>query len=332
MHPALFQLFDVALPSYFVLLLEGFLFATALGALWARRIGQDPDVIVNLGISMLIFGVLGARLLHVFADGYLADYIHLCTDPSQVAWPISERECERVFQPDALSELLGARAQALGSYDAVRRVCVPLERDCWAWARFWAGGLTFYGGLLGASVAAIFSLRRDRFPFWKAADMAGMTIPVGLAFGRLGCLLGGCCFGSPTGGPLALVFPPNSPASVAQARVHLLASEHLHSLPVHPTQLYESAGCLALGAALFLWLHGNKRYDGQVFVAFLAGYASLRFGLEFLRADDRGGVAGLSTSQWIGVGALGLGWVLHRALGNRRGAQEGRPPASPLVS
>ena len=48
----------------------------------------------------------------------------------------------------------------------------------------------------------------------------------------------------------------------------------------------------------------RKRFDGQVLLLFLASYAALRFGLEFLRADDRGGFASLSTSQWLGLAVL----------------------------
>ena len=59
MRPELFRLFDVGFPSYFVLLLSGFLFATALGVLWARRIGLNPDVIVDLGLAMLLAGRRG---------------------------------------------------------------------------------------------------------------------------------------------------------------------------------------------------------------------------------------------------------------------------------
>ena len=87
MHPDLFKLFDVAFPSYFVLLLTGFLFATAVGALWARRIGQNPDSVVDLGLSCIIWGVIGGRILHVLADGYFWDYVHLWTDPTRVVWP-----------------------------------------------------------------------------------------------------------------------------------------------------------------------------------------------------------------------------------------------------
>src|SRR3954454_5093247 len=93
MRPELFRLFDVGFPSYFVLLLSGFLFATALGVLWARRIGQNPDVIVDLGLAMLLAGVAGGRILHVLADGYLMDYVHICTDPMLADIHVGHDEC-----------------------------------------------------------------------------------------------------------------------------------------------------------------------------------------------------------------------------------------------
>jgi phosphatidylglycerol:prolipoprotein diacylglycerol transferase len=58
-------------------------------------------------------------------------------------------------------------------------------------------------------------------------------------------------------------------------------------------------------------VHPRKRYDGQVFAAFLALYAVARFVLEFLRRDDRGGLAGLSTSQLVGIGLLLAAGAIH---------------------
>ena len=304
MKPELFRLLDVGFPSYFVLLLTGFLFATACGALWAKRIGQDPDVIVDLGLAMLLAGVVGARILHVLADGYFWDYVHLCTDPGRVVWPLDKATC--------------VSADYGGIWDPVTQQCHPGAADCFAWAKFWAGGLTYYGGLVGASLAAVYLLRRDRFPFWKAADMAGFTIPIGLAFGRMGCLLAGCCFGSECELPWALSFPPGSPASLAESKAHLLPSRNAWSLLVHPTQIYESVCSLAIAAVCLIVVHPRKRYDGQVFAVFLALYAVVRFLLEFLRQDDRGGFAGLSTSQWIGVAMVGVAVAIHAFLSPRR--------------
>ena len=70
MKGQLFTLLGQGFPSYFVLLKAGFVLATVIGALWARRVGQNPDVVVDLGLAMVIAGVAGARILHVLADGF----------------------------------------------------------------------------------------------------------------------------------------------------------------------------------------------------------------------------------------------------------------------
>jgi phosphatidylglycerol:prolipoprotein diacylglycerol transferase len=93
----------------------------------------------------------------------------------------------------------------------------------------------------------------------------------------------------------------------------MLSSLSSYSHPVHPTQIYESAACLAISAVCMLLVHPRKRYDGQVFLSFVALYAAARFVLEFWRDDDRGGFAHLSTSQLLGIAlalaALGAHWV-----------------------
>ena len=310
MHSRLFTIdldlfgsdYSVPFPSYFVLLLTGFLFATIIGVVWAKRVGQDPDVVVDLGLAMLLAGVAGGRILHVLADGHLMDYVHMCTDPSKVEWQITRSEC---------------LSNGNGVWNAVRGVCKPKEANCFAWAQFYTGGLAYYGGFIGASIAAWFLLKADKFPFWKAADMAGMVIPLGLGFGRMGCLMAGCCFGKPADGGFALSFPGHSPASEAHWKAKLLKGPGEASLPVHPTQIYESAASLAISALLILYLHGRKRYDGQVFLSFVVLYAAVRFALEFFRDDERGALLGISTSQLIGVALIAGAVALHRRLSPR---------------
>jgi phosphatidylglycerol:prolipoprotein diacylglycerol transferase len=311
MRPELFRFLGVGFPSYFVLLFSGFVFATAIGVVWARRIGEDPDVIVDLGLSTGLFGVIGARLLHVVADGYFWDYVHLCTNPALVDWRISSAEC--------------ASEAYRGIWDTVKGVCHPAEADCFAWAKFWAGGLAYYGGFIGATASSFYLLKRDRFPFWRAADMAGIVIPVGLAFGRMGCLLAGCCFGVRTASAVGMSFPPNSPASEFQWKGGLLASQHFWSLPVHPTQVYESILCLLIGVVCLVYVHPRKRYDGQVFLSFVVLYAAMRFVLEYLRSDDRCALFGLSTSQLIGLLLVPAAVAVH--LMRRRRVSV--PPALP---
>ncbi|MBN2196387.1 MAG: prolipoprotein diacylglyceryl transferase [Polyangiaceae bacterium] len=322
MHGRLFTLFDtIPFPSYFTLLVTGFVFATAMGAIWAKRIGQDPDVVVDLGLAMLMAGVIGGRLLHVLADGYFWDYVHLCTDPAAVGWQVTEAQCRSTSYDGLWDAAAGVcRPQATGTFwDALDR--------CTAWIQFWRAGFAFYGGFVLASITAWYVLKADRFPFWKAADMAGITVALGLGFGRMGCHLAGCCFGIESNKPWAIVFPGDSAASESQWKAGLLASPFEPSHAVHPTQLYESAGCLGIAAFLLLFLHGRKRYDGQVFLAFAALYAGLRFLIEFVRADDRGGLFGLSTSQLFGMAIVVAVAVVHRRLGARANVLVVREPA-----
>lgn len=290
------QLLDEPVPAYFAMLMIGFLVAVGVGVSWAHRSGFDYDVIIDLGLVSLIAGVAGARILHVLADGYFWDYVHLCTDPSQVSWHITRGQC----------------AQVEGLWDASARVCHPVEGDCFAWAKFWQGGLVWYGGLLGAGVYGIRFLYKEGFPVLKGIDMAGMVLPLGVFLGRLGCWFGGCCFGVESDHWTAVRFPAWSPASESQYRAGLLSSPGLESHPVLPMQLFEAAGCLAIAAFCMFVLHPRKRFDGQVFVVSLALYAVLRFFLEFGRADDRGALWGVSTSQWIGlafVAGMSALWV-----------------------
>ena len=128
MRPVLLSLFGVDLPAYFAMLAVGFSLATWTGARQIGRHGLDREVIIDLGLAMVIAGVIGSRLLHVIADGYFWDYVHLCTDPTKVSWRISEAHC--------------ASASVGGVWDAARGVCHPREANCFAWAAFWAGGLT----------------------------------------------------------------------------------------------------------------------------------------------------------------------------------------------
>ena len=103
----------------------------------------------------------------------------------------------------------------------------------------------------------------------------------------------------------------------AQHLLKLIPQSASESLSVHPTQLYESAASFGIAAFLILYLHARKRYDGQIFIAFVVAYAAVRFLLEFVRADDRGGLIGLSTSQLLGLLLIGAGVWAHQRLSGR---------------
>jgi phosphatidylglycerol:prolipoprotein diacylglycerol transferase len=93
-------------------------------------------------------------------------------------------------------------------------------------------------------------------------------------FGRLGCFMAGCCFGSPTNSILGVTFPIDS-----------LPHNHYHEIiKIHPTQLYESAFVLCLFVFFIKFKTKNQFY------IYILTYSIFRFIVEFIRADDRGTV------------------------------------------
>jgi len=295
------------LESYFTGVAIGFILAGVLLYRWARRSGLDAGSIVDLWILMIVTGVLGARILSVIADGHFWDYVHLCTDPLEVDWPLAKKQClEGPYD---------------GMWDPVERVCHPAYVDCLAWAKFWKGGLTYYGGFILASVSGVLFLRREGMPVLRVVDATGWVIPLGLAWGRIGCFFNGCCFGSVTHSPLGVAFPPGSQASRSQFDGGLLSSVGLESLPVHPTQIYESILGLSVAMVCCFLVERHKRFHGQTFLAFVVLYAIGRFVEEFFRSDERGGLLGLSTSQIISLlAAAAAGALMAYVLRKRRGA------------
>lgn len=196
------------------------------------------------------------------------------------------------------------------------------------------GGVVAYGGFLGglAGAAAFARLRGLGLLAW--ADCLVPALCTGLLLTRVGCFLAGCDFGRPWDGPWAVVFPSGSPAHAQQVAGGLLSSGAARSLPVHPTQLYESAsGALLLPLAF--WARRRRANAGMALAVFAAGYASLRFGIETVRGDgQRGQVEGLSTSQLIALVTflIGVALALRLTLTRRRRDPDSRRlAAGPLV-
>lgn len=167
------------------------------------------------------------------------------------------------------------------------------------------GGLVFYGAVPTALAAVVISGRAFGLPWLKIVDLSIPGIAMGHALGRIGCFLGGCCFGAEWNGPWAAI------------ATHPLAASAHPSVPRHPVQLYESLGLLLL-AGVFVFVRPSRVGDGARALSYVALYAILRFSMEQLRADTiRGVFFGLSTSMMISLallgGALALGLRVRRA-------------------
>ncbi|HMU39380.1 MAG TPA: prolipoprotein diacylglyceryl transferase [Pseudomonadota bacterium] len=307
MKPLLFKfalpwIGDVTFPAYFTFLTLGLLFAAILTVREAPKLGLDRDDIIDINLYMTIFGVIGARILHVFVDGHFSDYVNLCVDPA------------RVPAVDALVRHCNTASECGYEYlcDTARHVCHP-KRDCFAWAKLWQGGLVYYGGLILATAYAVYYTRKAKIRFLRVADLAAPAILLGLFFGRLGCYLNGCCYGKVTHSFLGVRFPIGSSPWRVQYEAHQIHAGQA-MLPVHPTQLYESLGCLLLFGVTYFLVRPWKRQEGQVAGACLLLYAFLRIGVEVLRDDDRGVLLGvISTSQILSAGGIALAlWLLFR--------------------
>ena len=174
-------------------------------------------------------------------------------------------------------------------------------------------GLVFYGGLLGAVPGAWLGARIAHACLSDYIPAMVPCIPLGHAFGRVGCLLAGCCYGVPTQLPIGIVYP-EGPSSVPAGT------------PLFPVQLLESLMLIVIFGILVFYTHRPRLARRVVGLYFLL-YSATRFCLENLRYDEiRGHLGPWSTSQWISVliflaGTILLSW---------RKAQRGRPEKTAL--
>jgi phosphatidylglycerol:prolipoprotein diacylglycerol transferase len=170
-----------------------------------------------------------------------------------------------------------------------------------------AGGV-FYGGLLGALAVAAWYLRKTRLPALVVADAFAPAIALGHAIGRIGCFAAGCCWGTECHLPWAVTF--TSMAASQLVGVPL-------GLPLHPTQLYESAAEFAIFGILY-WRFGRPHGRGDIISLYLMLYGAARFLVEFFRYHEQGNLWGtpLDASQWISLVLFAVG-AAHFAVGKR---------------
>jgi phosphatidylglycerol:prolipoprotein diacylglycerol transferase len=182
-------------------------------------------------------------------------------------------------------------------------------------------GFVFFGSLLACLPVAAWRARSAGMRPLAFLDALAVAAPLGHAFGRVGCFLAGCCYGSRCALPWAVTFE---------------RGVGLNGAPLHPVQLYEAAGLLAI-FALLLALRRRKRFDGQLVMTYLAAYSALRVVTESFRGDpERGFVfewratapgdapGGISTSTAISFAVAALSLAALALLRRRARAAEAR--------
>jgi phosphatidylglycerol:prolipoprotein diacylglycerol transferase len=158
----------------------------------------------------------------------------------------------------------------------------------------WQGGMSFHGGVIAAIAAGVLYMRHRKIPILAMADAAAPGIALGYAIGRIGCFLNGCCYGTPTDLPWAVVFPHAG-----------------NSTPCHPTQIYATVLNLILMGGLIA-LYRRPHRVGQVMAGYVIGYSAYRFCIESLRKGVTAEVLafGLTEAQVFSLvcAVLGLFW------------------------
>ena len=177
------------------------------------------------------------------------------------------------------------------------------------------GGLIFYGGFLLACLALVLFARYHRVPVWHLADFAIPALAIGHALGRVGCFLNGCCYGRPAGDHLCgLAYPP-----VCEP------GKLFPGVPLFPVQIIEAAALLAIWAVL-LFAYPRRKKNGAVFALYLLLYPPVRFGLEYLRGDERQSWLALDVAQVTSLALFLVGLALFAFLPQTKFA----PPPKPL--
>ncbi len=218
-----------------------------------------PDLVKIGDFTIHTYGVLVA--LGLLASYFTAIYFAKKEN-------LDAKKVENVIIFAVLGGIIGARiAYVIEHPDQMKSIIDYIA--------VWKGGIDWFGGFIGGLLTALYFIKKYKIPIWKAGDIAGVSIIIGHAFGRLGCTAAGCCYGKPVPDDsifkdIAIKFPQH-PDTAAPSGISL-----------YPTQPAEALGNFLIFAVLFL-MYKYKKFDGQIFAFYLIFYGFERFLLEFWR-------------------------------------------------
>jgi phosphatidylglycerol:prolipoprotein diacylglycerol transferase len=156
-------------------------------------------------------------------------------------------------------------------------------------------GLSWFGGLAAGVGTGLWLIRRRRLPVLTLLAAATPALALGHAIGRVGCFLVGDDYGVPSSLPWAVAFPDGSPPT---------------TVAVHPTQLYEALALMPIMGLMLRWRRQGAP-DAWVLGSYFALTGVLRFGIEFIRVNDRVAL-GLTVAQWASLAIVVVGLTLAR--------------------
>ena len=151
------------------------------------------------------------------------------------------------------------------------------------------GGFVFYGGLAGGLVGILVYAKQFRMRIEKLLEIYATVLPLGHAFGRLGCFFAGCCYGMPYDGKFSCTY-------------HVSIGNTPTNISLFPIQLAEAIGLVIIFSLLLIVYLKTQEKCGITPILYCSLYPLLRFTLEFFRGDtERGKYGWFSTSQWVSL-------------------------------
>jgi len=280
---------------YGIFILLAFCSAFILAHLRALRVGIHPDRLLPVYVSAAVGGMIGGRLLYAIA-----------VEPA-----------ETLANPLSL---------------------------------FGFSGFAVYGGVIGGTITVAMTAVFTGIPALKLADIAAPAVIVGMGVGRIGCFFAGCCHGAVANigdAPIGLIPEGTLHGQLWLSNVFPFLTQEfndgvgrLHDLPLYPTQIWDATLLLGL-TAMLVAMYPYRKFDGQIAATALILQPPIRIFVELFRADERGyviqwevseamaarfpgmvlagadlsgGTMGLTTSQTLGLVAMGGGVVLFGVL------------------
>lgn len=143
----------------------------------------------------------------------------------------------------------------------------------------WKGGLGIYGGIIFAFLSGLLMCKWRKVNTRAMLDLASLGFLIGQGIGRWGNFFNQEAFGGNT------TLPWGMTGDIIQAGT-TATMPYDHSLPVHPTFLYESLWCLLGFVILHIVSKKAYKFKGQIFSMYLIWYGIGRFGIESLRTDS----------------------------------------------
>jgi phosphatidylglycerol:prolipoprotein diacylglycerol transferase len=269
--PILFAFGPFSIRWYGILIVLGVLLAAYVGTIEAKRRREDPEHMWNLLIWLLIFGIIGARIYHIFSS------------PAGASRGFTYYFIE---QPFTTITVFGA--------------AVPFPTAL----MIWEGGIGIFGALAGGVLAIIIYCRRNKLNVWRWMDIIAPGLLLGQAIGRWGNYVNQELYGPPTDLPWGILItnvnqriPPYNDLTVYPL-----------DTTFHPVFFYESMWNL-LGFVLLMWIgrkYATKLLDGDILSMYLVWYPVGRMLIETLR-PDAWTMSGIPTAQIVSIVLIIIG-------------------------